>query len=234
MYMKQVILNITVFFLIVLAFIGCEKDYQVYNANLEAVSFNLKKLTNGEDSLVYSFAFTPDVVEEILEIPLQLYGFTMKRERVVNIIVDKDKTTALEKEEYELLSARMPAESVNGVLKLKVNKSERITNKDVCVSLEIGTSEDLVPGPVSLRKLRVYISNQLTKPANWPNQFGDYSKAKHQFCIEVLGIGSNYNESWSHITHYLNLLNKALYEYNSTHPDAPLRDEYGVEISFPG
>jgi len=232
--MKQVILNITVFFLIILAFIGCEKDYQVYNANLEAVSFNLEKLTNGEDSLVYSFAFTPDVVEDTLEIPLQLYGFTMKQERVVNIVVDADKTTALEGEEYELLSARMPADSVNGVLKLRVNKSDRITNLDVCVSLEIGSSEDLVPGPVSSRKLRVYISNQLTKPDGWPGQFGDYSKVKHQFCIEVLGIGSNYGEDWPHITHYLNLLNKALYEYNSTHPGEPLRDENGVEISFPG
>lgn len=232
MSMKRIILYAIIFSLIGLGFTACEKDYQVYDADLEAVCFNLEQLNNGADSLVYSFAFTPSVYVDTVDLPLQLLGFSATRDRIVNIIVDEKHSTAQQGGEYELLSARIPANSVNGLLQVKVSKTDRIAHEDVYVTLRITTSEDLVPGPVSQREIRLFISNQLTQPNGWPDQFGDYSRVKHQFCVEVLGKGADYTGDWALLTYYLNRLNQALYEYNSVHPTAPLRDENGVLISF--
>lgn len=232
--MKRFLKYVTVSILIGYVFTACEKEYQVYDADLETISFNLDKASNGEDNMSYSFAFTPDRLVDTVDIPLQLSGFTASYDRQVNILVVSDSTTALEGDEYEIISAILPADSVNGVLKIKVCKSERIADMNVRVYFKIGASDDLVPGPISLRKLIFYITNQLTQPEGWPGQFGDYSKVKHQFCIDVLGIGSHYSGDWSLLTYYLNRLNQALYEYNSNHPGDPLRDENGVIVSFGG
>lgn len=65
---------------------GCEKDYQVYDADLEAIRFSTPT-----DSMVYSFALMPGVETDTVEIPLQILGFTAAADRVAEVVVVSEK-----------------------------------------------------------------------------------------------------------------------------------------------
>lgn len=211
---------------ILISLLGCEKDYQVYNANLHAVRFTISP-----DSMIYSFRFYPNREIDTITLPVQILGYTENRNRIVNIITDAEKTTAIVDEDYTLLPTMIPANQVSDSVRVIIKKTEKLENENLCLALQIITSEDLEAGPNN--SYRIYFSNQLVKPQNWPGKFGEYSSVKHQFCIDVLGIGdycpdNNYNL----VTYYLRQLTDALYKYNNEHPNDPLKDENGKLITF--
>ena len=77
----------------------------------------------------------------------------------------------------------------------------------------------------------IVLTNHLSAPTGWP--FGDYSRIKHQFVIQVLGIATDYDKwSTSEVIHYTSVMIDALYEYNKAHPGEPLTDENGLVITF--
>ncbi len=211
--------------------LGCEKNYQVYDADLEAIRFYTRPQT---DSMVYSFALMPGVVTDTVEIPLQILGFTSTVDRVANVVVLPEKTTATAERHYQLQPCVIPAGEIEGVQKVVVHWDDDLETGTVCVALRIGESADFIPGPVNERFFRLMITGQLTQPSGWRREFGDYSIAKHRFIIETTGKGTNYNE-WkrAELLYNMGLLWEALYEYNNTHPGEPLRDENGILITFP-
>lgn len=213
-------------FLMLLALLGCEKDYQLYDANLHAVRF-----IASPDSTVYSFAFYPDKEIDTITIPVQILGFTEDRNREVNVIADGDKTTAVANEDYVLLPTIIPANKVSDSVRVVLKKTGKLENQDICLALQIADSEDLEAGPTNT--YRIYFSSQLVKPQHWPGKFGEYSKVKHQFCINVLGIGDYCSDyDYNLVTYYVRLLTDALYKYNNEHPNDPLKDENGKLIKF--
>lgn len=213
-------------------FAACEREYEVYNADLSAVSFDQK----GADSLVYSFALIPEANKDTVDIPVKILGFTSSGDRVVNVQTVPEWTTAQEGVHYDKLPCIVKSDSVSGILQVVLHKTDDLAQKEVLIALRIADSEDFVAGPINERNFKIRITNQLIKPNDWLTFFGDYSVVKHKFIIEVTGKGTNYTE-WKNsamkLIYYMGILNKALYEYNSTHPGQPLTDEYGVPVTFP-
>ena len=208
---------------------GCEKDYQVYDADLEAIRFSTPT-----DSMVYSFALMPGVETDTVEIPLQILGFTAAADRVAEVVVVSEKTTATVERHYQLLPCVIPAGEIEGTQKVVVHRTDDLESGEGCVALRIGESADFIPGPVNERFFRLIITDHLTLPDGWRREFGDYSIVKHRFIIEITGKGTNYNE-WkrAELLYNMGLLWDALYEYNNAHPGQPLRDENGIPITFP-
>lgn len=212
--------------LILTTLFGCEKDYQLYNANLHAVRFTISP-----DSMVYSFSFYPGKESDTISLPIQILGFSEERDRIVNVIADPEKTTAVADEDYVLLPTLIPAKQVSDSVRVILKKSEKLENQNICLALRIVDSDDLEAGPTN--SYRIYFTSQLVKPQNWPSQFGEYSVVKHRFCIEVLGVGDYCTYfDFQLVTYYLRQLTEALYKYNNEHPNDPLKDENGKIITF--
>ncbi len=212
--------------LILTTLLGCEREYQLYNANLHAVRFTISP-----DSMVYSFCFYPDREIDTIALPVQILGFSEDRDRVVNIVADVEKTTAVACEDYVLLPTIIPAKQVSDSVRVILKKTDKLENQEICLVLRIIDSEDLEAGPTN--SYRIYFSDQLVKPMYWPGKFGEYSTVKHQFCIDVLGMGDYCSDKdYQLVTYYLRRLTEALYKYNNEHPDDPLKDENGKLITF--
>ena len=85
--------------------------------------------------------------------------------------------------------------------------------------------------PVNENTYKIVLTNHLTEPAGWP--FGEYSRIKHQFVIQTLGIATDYDKwSTSETIYYTGIMINALYEYNKAHPGEPLTDENGLVVTF--
>ena len=223
--------------LILLVFMGslvsCEKDYEVYNADLSAVRFMLDK-NRVADSVVYSFALMPGVVEDTVDIPVQILGFTSEQDRQIKVEVVAELTTATEGTHFKVLPCSIPAGEISATQKVVVYKTADLEQKEVCTALRMVDSPDLVVGPANECNYRIILTNRLTKPADWQQYFGDYSEVKHRFIIEVTGQGTDFKAwEWMEVVYQMGLLNRALNEYNNTHPGEPLTDEFGVPVSFP-
>lgn len=211
--------------------VACEKDYEVYDAELSAVRFMLKQKV---DSTLYSFALMPGVEIDTLEIPVQILGFTSTRDREVSIVVEPEWTTATENTHFSLKPCRIAAGETTGIQKVIIHKTAGLEQQAVQVALKICDSPDLLAGPVNERYYRIILTDKLTRPSDWLRQFGEYSVVKHRFIIEVTGKGTNYSE-WRRmaVIYQLSLLNDALFKYNNAHPGHPLTDENGIPITFP-
>ena len=187
---------------------SCQKDdYVQYDAGYASLRFIYE--ADGNDSIVYSFALHPDKEEDIVEIPFKLIGLPIGEIRQVGLEIVKEETTARENEHFKIESSELAADSLRGTLKIKVIKTPELEEHNFSIVL----------------------TNHLSEPTGWP--FGDYSRIKHQFVIQVLGIATDYDKwSTSEVIHYTSVMIDALYEYNKAHPGEPLTDENGLVITF--
>lgn len=211
--------------------LSCSKEYQYFDDKLASVRFIYNKAL--EDSITYSFALRPGLDQDTVSIPMHIIGFTKDYAREVNIAVDLKTTTAVEEVNYKLLKCEFLPNSVKGDLKVIVKKTADLASKDLKISLNLGANNNFSAGSVNESTFHIILTGRLTKPSDWPGDFGLYSRTKHEFVIEVTKVGTNYHQ-WSGQLriYYLGLLNKALYEYNKNNPGKPLVDENGVLVTF--
>ena len=209
----------------------CSKDdYLKYDTNMASVRF---VYTADCDSLVYSFGLHPEIGDGesgLVEIPLQLIGTTWHQNRIVDIEVMQDGTTATS-EDYNIESCEIPADQITGTLKVRLHKTERVKGEDVTIALKLVSNENFTAAPVNSDIFRIVVTNELTTPNGWI--FGDYSRVKHEFVILHTGVATDYDQwSASEQIHWKGVLINALYEYNKAHPGDPLKDEHGMVITF--
>lgn len=209
---------------------SCEKDgYVKYETDYASLRFEYPAA--GNDSIVYSFALHPDEEEGIVKIPFKLIGMAASQNRTVGIEIIKDKTTAQEGEDFEIVSNELPADSIVGSLQVKVKKTAKLDNGSLYIALRLCSNENFATAPINGDTYRIVMNNLLVEPTGWP--FGEYSRIKHQFVIKVTGIATDYDKwSTSDRIRYTSQLNQALYEYNKEHQGNPLRDENGLPVTF--
>ena len=106
-----------------------------------------------------------------------------------------------------------------------------IGENNLTVAFRLCENENFKAAPINENTFSIVLTNHLSEPTGWP--FGDYSRIKHQFVIQVLGIATDYDKwSTSEVIHYTSVMIDALYEYNKAHPGEPLTDENGLVITF--
>lgn len=206
-----------------------QNDYLQYDENQAYVGFAYPSY--GNDSIVYSFALHPNVEEDIVKVPMKLFGYAASQDREVGVEVIESESTAKEGVDFVIEQKRMEANAYKDSLIVKIKKSAEVETKDLVVKLRLCGNDLFAAAPIDAETFRIILTSQLTEPTGWP--FGDYSVIKHKFVIQTIGIATGY-EKWSisDSIRYKGILTKALYEYNKAHPDEPLKDENGMLITF--
>ena len=145
--------------------------------------------------------------------------------------VVKEETTAQENDHFIIERSELPADSIKGILKVKVKKTPELENHNLVATFRLCGNENFAAAPVNENTYKIVLTNHLTEPAGWP--FGEYSRIKHQFVIQTLGIATDYDKwSTSETIYYTGIMINALYEYNKAHPGEPLTDENGLVVTF--
>ena len=154
----------------------------------------------------------------------------------------------------------IPAGEIGGTYQVYFNTQnlkspDLFTTKDGTISFRVEPNDNFDLGTENHQQFTVVLKNYLAKPDNWDaanfprvplsNYFGNYSRVKYQFMIEVLGLIDfeiNYNTQTSYdpernvvsavyAVYLQQVMQDALAEYNATH-DTPLTDEYGNPVLF--
>lgn len=216
--------------LLLLVMASCSKDsYLRYDINVASLRFVYSPA--GKDSTVYSFGLHPGVEEDIVEVPFKLIGISSSEPREVVVEVVKEKTTAIENNDFVIEPCRLPADTIAGSVKIKVKKNASLDAESRVVTLRLCSNNYFSEAPVNESMFKVVITNELAEPAGWI--FNEYSRVKHEFVILHTGIATSYNQwSTSEQIYWKGVLIKALYEYNKAHPGEPLTDENGLIVTF--
>jgi hypothetical protein len=165
---------------------ACKKTEEItYHAD-DSVYFDFKTAAE-RDSIVYTFAYEPDLAKDTILLPVRISGIRMPATRSFGIQVVQSSSTAVAGTHYEAFksSYTMPADS--GVFLLPViilNKDPQLTTTSVSLQLKLLPSADLDTAINTLIKARIVFSNKLEKPIWWNMWLGGYySQVKHQLFL---------------------------------------------------
>ena len=169
-----------------------QNDYLQYDENQAYVGFAYPSY--GNDSIVYSFALHPNVEEDIVKVPMKLFGYAASQDREVGVEVIESESTAKDGVDFVIEQKRMEANAYKDSLIVKIKKSAEVETKDLVVKLRLCGNDLFAAAPIDAETFRIILTSQLTEPTGWP--FGDYSVIKHKFVIQTIGIATGY-EKWS-------------------------------------
>lgn len=186
------------------------------------------------DTTVLSFLqYDDDVKEAMIEFELSMAGQTVSYDRKIDVQMSTPPSGAGTK--VEVTSAVIPADSVNGVVKIKVFRTANLTERADTMVFKLCATEYLEVGDTSQLKKALVIADMAVKPGWWNNwadyYIGNYSEERYRVIIAATGsTGSPAGEGWYGSEWLLNkyLLKKYVQDYG------PFYEADGVtEITFP-
>lgn len=172
---------------------GCSQSDEQFYHDSATIYFDLSGASR--DSIVYSFAKTT-AKEHVVEIPLEIAGYSSDADRIFRVVVDAQSSTAKEELHYKPLDEHyvLPAGSFRTVLPVTVYSADPLLEeKAVDIRLKIVPTDDFQNEMADRQQARIRVSNMLEKPRLWdnvygPKHFGPYSKVKYKLILEVCGI----------------------------------------------
>lgn len=239
-------------------FSSCSKnEYPEFDASYSALNVWFGTETAPQDSITYNYSYS------LGEQTVHFYA------RAIGVLADHDRTFQLEAYEGDLDEAQgsytlgeytLKAGETTGEFDItfdtsKLKNAQSFTDKDGHLKLRMKANDEFQQGAKELQSLTIVLKNYLSKPDNWDAAtfpmmalgrfFGDYSKVKYQFMIQVLDMVDfkvNYNTSvrydeetntisYNYANYLASKMKLALEEYNNTH-DTPLTDETGNIVTF--
>ncbi len=177
--------------IIVIAGVACKKtpDF-LFRAPLQNVYFDI----NPEDSVVYTFAYNPQLGRDTVFLPVKLAGMRADSVRRFGVIVVDSNTTAKAGLHYEPFKEwyTLPADS--GVFRLPVilfNTDPLLQDQSVKLTLKLKPGAGLDTNVNKLIKARVMLSSKLEQPDWWNTwPLGAYSRTKHELFMIATGVTS--------------------------------------------
>jgi hypothetical protein len=169
---------------VVVAMTSCRKE-SIFTYHATANIYFDLGLVNKNDSLLYTFAYHPEVLQDTVWVPVHISGVRdsgVHRKFSVKVI-DTVTTTAQANKHYEPLKSEyiMPAgKGITFIPVIVYNTDTNMVKRSFTINLRIESTEfntDLR----GLTTTRVVISNRLEKPDWWDMWLGTrYSQVKHQ------------------------------------------------------
>lgn len=172
-----------------------ENDPKGFNGE-DAVYFqtdaNNWAITN--DSINYSFA-GKNVDTAVVNLLVDLMGNPSDHDRMVKIHINESLSTAQAGVHYEPLKTEyiLNAGEMQTVIPIVVyNKDPQLEQKAVVLSIALDETNELKLGITNRTQVFLLISNILMQPTYWKdsrmdNQFGPYTRGKHELIIKLLG-----------------------------------------------
>jgi hypothetical protein len=254
MIMKLRILSIlSVVILLTGLLTSCEKEIDTYENDPKlyfferAADLNKTRITSKSFSFV---ALPSSILTDTIKIKVKTMGLAADYDRVIRGATVAKGTTAVEGTNFAFIDGMIKAGAVEGYLPVLLYRTADIKTKTIVLNLTIGETKDFKAGVVEDQNFTLSWSDDLVKPSNWDGlislafYFGDYSKAKYRFIIDVTGVTNfplqqsgrvplNPGEYSSIMMNDVKLRVKAeLAVYNASHA-TPLTDENGMLVTFP-
>lgn len=222
-----------------ISFASCSDDDFLYQDQARVRLEGPNNYTAGTDSLNFSFATYPETTTEMtMDIDVCVMGPVSDRDRTANVAIDESLSNA-SADLYTLpTSIVIKAGESKGVLPITMKRSTLLQEKSVRLYIKVVASDDFGIGVNEENHIKVIWNDMISKPTNWDQLqefFGDYSNTKYRFMIANAGGITGFDTdtmSWAELQSYKIKFVNALNEYNAAHPDAPLRDENGVLVTF--
>ena len=187
--MKQLIKPLFII-LAALSFGSCKKNQIIHYNEKPAVYF---ADFNVQDSMVYSFIGKSTTIDT-LYLNIKLLGDEFSAGKKFKVQVDQSMTTAKEAVHYKKLEDyyTFPANTFDTKLPIIIyNTDESLKTQFVTLTLTIESTDEINVGYPTQKNAHIIITNQLVKPVYWDSflaiYFGEYSKVKHQICIQLMG-----------------------------------------------
>lgn len=186
-FMRYIIITIL---LVMAAVMGCKKsDLTLYDST-PGVYFDL--FGAQRDSLIYTFADAPELVEDTFYLPVRLEGIRTDEDRSFVLRTDPDSTTAEVGKHYEALKPSYTIKAGEGVFYVPVvlyNTDPLLQEASVKIKFVLEPTDQLgITMGTRLTVARLVFSSKLERPAWWTQWLQDYySQVKHQLFILVTG-----------------------------------------------
>lgn len=146
-----------------------EEKIPYFDSQYNAVRFNATKEYDAETHTYkgnYSFLDNPFAEYDEYELPLILVGNTSIYDRQVEYEIDEEHTSA-PKSSYEIVESKIPANSLKGVIKIKMYNTEEIQQgASYTVKLQLKSSPDIGVGPKEYIAATLNWNNEITPPAS--------------------------------------------------------------------
>lgn len=147
------------------------------------------------DSTVFSFAYDKNLTEGELSLKLNMVSVLETRERIFAVRFLPEESTAKEGVHFELNAAEqtVAANDSVGYMHLNIKKGDLHENTVTAV-FELTESDDFQVGLPANRKARVVISDKLSRPTSWWDNWhetsglGRYSDLKYATFIEEMDV----------------------------------------------
>lgn len=182
--------TIGVFLSIAIAFsMGCKKsELTLYNSPA-SVYFDLT--ASQRDSLLYTFAYTPEKASDTVYLPVKLEGIRADKDRDFILKIDSDSTTAIAGKHYKAIEAAYSIAANTGMLYVPIvlyNTDTLLQRSSVHIKFYLEATRSLGIAMPTLSQARLVFSSKLERPDWWSMWMGDYySQIKHQLFIIVTG-----------------------------------------------
>lgn len=216
-----------------LAQMACKKDKMLSYDLSAGIAFYKDGISAGRDSMTISFAvMTETTMSDTIELPLRIVGQPVNYDRPVQVNVDSERSTG-SPNTYKLLSAMVPADSYEGIMRIRVDRTEELREKEAKIWLQLEETADFNVGPHELSTYLIKVNDFLSRPPSWHDvRFGEYSQVKYGLIIRETGY-SDFTSLHPEVLFYIVAkCRNALDTYQQTHGEEML-DENQLPIRFP-
>jgi hypothetical protein len=237
---------------------GCEKNQvPVFDTDYRAMNIWFGSNNVVLDNAIYNYSYSLE--EDSLLFLAQITGLPSDSDRSFSLEAYSGDVAEAEGS-FRTITYEIKAGEFGGEFPIFFNSSnlkngESFSEKDGQLVFRMVPNDEFAEGVVLRQQLTVILKNYLAKPKEWDtatypnmpykNYFGNYSKVKYSFMIQVTGLVDFqivYNAtipydketnkiSVSYVAFLLSKVKLALEEYNETH-QKPLTDENGSVVVF--
>lgn len=165
-----------------------EKDFIIYDSE-NYIQF----ISALKDSTTVSFTFYPRKDELLWPLPVEMSGAPIKEDLKYNVVIDKERTTAIEGKHFELLpEMSIQANNVVDTCWLKLNRTPDMKNHEFRIVLRLSDTKQLLRGQINYTIAVIRVNDKITRPDWWDGDItqyylGKYSDKKFSLFIEVTG-----------------------------------------------
>lgn len=236
---------------------SCKKTKElIYPQDFNALNIWLGANNQKADSLTYNYAFKSLNELDTINFSVRLTGSPSTVDREFELKAIGGDTLRIKKDvHYVLPKYILKANTYTAVYPVYFKRTSEFKLKEGKIIFGLKESAMFKKGITERSDLIVILKDQFSKPANWDvdpapyrsiaSLFGTYSDVKFQFITTAIGVPAIFkirytgvaippNEiSYTQAQYYSNRSKIELVNYNTAHPGAPLRNEYGDLVTIP-
>lgn len=223
------------FLIIIITTLSCSKEEIKTYSGDNFIRFS----KSNTDSLLYSFAFNPNVETANIDIEVEVSSLPVNVDRTYSIKFNAEESNAIIGEELISFSGEqiLKANSFKDTITIQIKKTARMKDEAVIAIFELENTEAFKPLFPNNNKIKIVAVDKISRPEWWDDNFhvrsglGKYSEKKFRLFIQVTGINNLDYENNEDMT-YSEMRNYVLQFKHWLH-DNPQTEDDGTEMVVP-